>query len=140
MILLLVGCKAQDTYNNSIDNNKEVTHGNDDNSLKIDDNIETEFKNDNNNTSNEKNISVSNSNNKKVTELINGDSLYYGDIGSILIKSEDNIIVLDEYYSSYPELSPNSKLIAYIDSVGNESIGNLFIYNIETKENIQKTV
>ena len=75
----------------------------------------------------------------KVAELNEKEILYYGNRGSIFIMSGDECTVLNKWYGAYPEISPDKKKIAYIDAVGFEIIGNICIYDINSKRNLQVT-
>jgi len=55
------------------------------------------------------------------------------------MEKNKSITDLSNVFSSYPEILPNNNQIAYIDSLEFETIGNLWIYDLEKEENIQKT-
>ena len=63
---------------------------------------------------------------------------------SIVIKKDQDVEIVytgeDDYVPSLPKLSPNGKLIAYIDNVGFEERGNAFIYDYVEKTNNQVTM
>lgn len=75
----------------------------------------------------------------KVAELNEKEVLYYGNRRSIFIMSGNECIVLNKWFGSYPEISPDKKKIAYINAVDFELIGNICIYDINSKRNSQVT-
>lgn len=76
---------------------------------------------------------------EKIMALDNGEILYYGKYRSLFVNKDDSKTILSDYGSSYPEISTDKSRIAYIDEVSFESIGNLYVYDIQTKDNMQKT-
>lgn len=74
-----------------------------------------------------------------IRELNNGSILYYGPYNSIFVEKNGYKEIISNDLSSYPEFSPNKDKFAYIDIHDFETIGNIYIYNIKTQENIKKT-
>lgn len=68
---------------------------------------------------------------KKVADINENVALFYSDRRIIFIKSEEGYKVLSSYLTSYPELAPDKRKIAYIEPNEQDLPRTLYIYNIE---------
>ncbi|OEF99902.1 hypothetical protein BHF71_07260 [Vulcanibacillus modesticaldus] len=141
LLFILSGCSINST-DNDIDNSKEyiktdnyskmINNGSNKNDelSSVKDSVETE--------------KVDITNFEKIAQLNNGEELYYGYYETsygkyIVIKRNSDIKVISKGFPSRPKVSPNGKMVAFIDDLDFEMIGNLFIYDTVSKNKIKLT-
>lgn len=134
LFVLLVGCTINEEIADKNLNNDQVDKG-----LTIDSNNSNEVETNDSSPQEVENVDLLEY--EIVGTLINGEKLHFKSEGSyfkqeygesIVIQSEKNNLLISRGVPSRPKISPKGDKISFVDYIGFEVKGNLYIYEIES--------